>query len=136
MSNAIWINLPVRNIKKSKAFFDHLGFTFNEKRSNDKMLAMSSGDKKTNVMLFDEATFKHVTGADIADTKKGTEVLFSVGADRREEVDELADKAVEAGGILTHKPAEIQGWMYGCAFGDLDGHRWNVLYMDMSKMPG
>jgi len=62
--------------------------------------------------------------------------LISIDAESREEVDEWAKKVTAAGGNVFAQPAENQGWMYGCAFADLDGHRWNVLYMDMSKMPG
>ena len=86
-------------------------------------------------MLFSEPMFKGFTSNELSDTKKGSEVLFSFDAESTEEVDEMAKKAVVAGGILFSKPAFNQGWMYGCAFADLDGHRWNVLYMDFSKMP-
>ncbi len=86
-------------------------------------------------MLFSEALFKGFTANGLADTSKGTEVLFSIDAESTEEVDAMAEKAVAAGGDLFSKPALNQGWMYGCAFADLDGHRWNVLYMDFSKMP-
>jgi hypothetical protein len=85
--------------------------------------------------LFPEAMIKNFMGHTITDTKQSNEVLFSIGASSREEVDSLAKKAVEAGGTLYGKPSEHDGWMYGCGFVDLDGHRWNVLYMDMSKMP-
>jgi predicted lactoylglutathione lyase len=61
--------------------------------------------------------------------------LFSFDAESREEVDEMAKKVKAAGGTLYAEPAENQGWMYGFAFVDPDGHRWNMLYMDMSKMP-
>jgi len=61
-------------------------------------------------------------------------VLLSFDAASKEEVDELAAKAIAAGGTSSHKPYEMQGYMYGCVFSDLDGHRWNVLHMDMSKV--
>ena len=86
-------------------------------------------------MLFNQDQFTSFTRATIADTGAGTEVLFSIDAESRGEVDELAEKAEAAGGTIFGKPSEIQGWMYGCGFTDLDGHRWNVLHMDMSKMP-
>jgi hypothetical protein len=86
-------------------------------------------------MLFEEQVFKSFTQHTVADTKQGNEVLFSIGAESREEVDEIAKKATEAGGIVFAKPGEKDGWLYGCGFADLDGHRWNILYMDMSKMP-
>jgi hypothetical protein len=66
---------------------------------------------------------------------QGTEVLSSIGAESREEVDEMLRKAVDAGGTVFSESQEKDGWMYGCGFADLDGHRWNALFMDMSKMP-
>jgi predicted lactoylglutathione lyase len=71
----------------------------------------------------------------VVDTGKGSEVLFSFDAESREEVDALAKKVEHAGGDIYGQPSETQGWMYGFAFADPDGHRWNMLYMDMSKMP-
>jgi predicted lactoylglutathione lyase len=135
MTKQIWLNLPVKDLTKSKAFFSKLGFTFNEKYGNGPDSAcLLVGQNNFVIMLFTEAMFEQVSGNKICDTKTGTEVLLSIDAESREEVDELAKKAVNAGGILFAKPAEHQGWMYGCGFSDLDGHRWNVLYMDMSKM--
>ena len=87
------------------------------------------------VMLFAENIFESFTRHAITDTKQSTEVLFSIDAESREEVDELAKKAASAGGTVFAQPGEKDGWMYGCGFADPDGHRWNVLYMDMSKLP-
>jgi uncharacterized protein len=128
--NDIWINLPVRDVHRSKQFFKSLGFTFNENIGNqDRSACMIVGQKNVVVMLFDEPTFRSFTNMEIADPLRHVEVLLSVGAQSKEEVDELAQKAVEAGGTSSHKPYEMVGNMYGCVFADLDGHRWNVLYM-------
>lgn len=86
------------------------------------------------VMLFNESVFKGFTRNEITDSKQATEVLLSIDAESKKEVSEMAKKAAEAGGTVFSEP-EDQGWMYGCGFADLDGHRWNVLYMDMEKMP-
>jgi predicted lactoylglutathione lyase len=86
-------------------------------------------------MLFPEATFESFIQHTITDTTQNSEILISIDAESIEEVDELAQKAVAAGGILFGKPSLVQGWMYGCGFTDLDGHRWNVLYMDTNKIP-
>jgi predicted lactoylglutathione lyase len=137
MIKQFWINLPVKNIKKSTEFFTQLGFKFNTQQGNGENSAcMLIGDKNVVAMLFDETTFKGFTNTGIADTSNATEILLSIDAESKEEVDDMAKKAVSAGGKSTHKPGEMQGFMYGCLFTDLDGHRWNVLYMDMSKMPG
>ena len=85
-------------------------------------------------MLFNETTFEGFTNSKVSDATDASEVLLSIGVESKEEVDEIASKAVAAGGRTNHKPGEMQGWMYGCVFTDPDGHRWNVLYMDMSKM--
>lgn len=136
MIKQFWLNLPVKNIKKSKEFFGKLGFQFNTQHGNtDTSASLLVGEKNVVVMLFEEPAFKGFTNNEIADTTRGTEVLLSIDAQSKEEVDQMAQKAIDAGGKSTHKPGEMQGWMYGCMFSDIDGHRWNVLYMDMSKMP-
>ena len=133
MTKQIWLNLPVKDISRSKEFFTALGFTFKENRSNTTMLAMMVGENDFPVMLFEASVFKGVVQNEITDTIRSSELLISVDAESREEVDAFAQKVTDAGGDVFAKPAEIQGWMYGCAFADPDGHRWNVLYMDMEK---
>ncbi|PSR54847.1 extradiol dioxygenase [Adhaeribacter arboris] len=136
MMTDLWINLPVKNLAQSKEFFTQLGFTFNQQQGNtDHSACLLIGQKNVVVMLFDEPTFKGFTNSNIASADKGNEVLLSLGVESKEEVDELAKKAIAAGGSSNHKPKEMQGWMYGCVFTDLDGHKWNVLYLDKSKMP-
>ncbi len=136
MTKELWLNLPVKNVNKSKEFFTKLGFSFNSKFGNtDVSACLIVGQKNIAVMLFAEHLFKGFAGSDINDTAKSAEILISFDAESKEEVDELAKKVEAAGGNLYHKPSETQGWMYGCGFADLDGHRWNVLYMDMTKMP-
>ena len=137
MTKELWLNLPVKNIVKSKTFFSSLGFSFNEGREREDMAAMmvGAGEKKVPVMLFAESTFKNVIQHEVTDTENSAEILISFDAESREEVDQVAQKVEEAGGTVFSEPAEIQGWMYGCAFTDLDGHRWNVLYMDRSRAP-
>ncbi|MES2649098.1 MAG: VOC family protein [Bacteroidota bacterium] len=137
MTKDLWINLPVKNLALSKAFFTRLGFTFNLQQGNsDNSACLLIGQKNVVVMLFDEPTFKGFINSNIVTAGNGNEVLFSLGVESKEEVDDLAQKAIDAGGSSNHQPSEMRGWMYGCVFTDLDGHKWNVLYMDMSKMPG
>jgi predicted lactoylglutathione lyase len=136
MTKEIWLNLPVKDIARSKAFFTALGFSFDPRHGNSTEAAgMIIGEKKMMVMLFNEANFRQFTGHEIADTAKGNELLISFDAESREEIDELARKAEAAGGTIFGKPTEHQGWMYGCGFIDPDGHRWNALFMDMDKLP-
>jgi predicted lactoylglutathione lyase len=136
MTKDFWINLPVKDLKRSKEFFTSIGFTFKGGPGDTEFSAcMILGERKTAVMLFAEPVFKGFTSSPIADTSKGTEVLLSIDAESREEVDDITEKALKAGGTVFGRPGGKDGWMYGSGFTDLDGHRWNVLYMDMSQMP-
>ncbi len=135
MSKEIWINLPVKDVKRSREFFRNIGFNINPNHNTDNMAAISAGEGRAMVMLFPDAMFQGFANNKIADTGQGTEALFSFGADSKEEVDETAKKVKEAGGTVFGEPRENDGWMYGFGFIDPDGHRWNMLYMDMSKMP-
>lgn len=135
MVKELWLNLPVKDVKRSKEFFSKMGFTFNPHGETPSSACMLVGQKPVVVMLFEEAMFRSFIQGDIADTAKGVELLISIDAESKEEVDQLAQKAVEAGGQSSHKPTDMTDWMYGCLFIDPDGHRWNVLHMDMSKRP-
>lgn len=136
MPKQFWLNLPVKNIEKSKEFFTKLGFKFNTQYGNTPNSAcLMMGEKDVAVMLFDEPTFKQCIGGAAMELSKSTEVLLSIDAQSKEEVDAMVQKAIDAGGTSNHKPSDMTGWMYGCVFTDIDGHKWNVLYMDMAKMP-
>jgi len=136
MTKSLWINLPVKDVSKSKEFFIKFGFKLNLKfGSREDSACFMIGDDNFIVMLFEEPLFEGFIATNIADPKLGTEVLFSIDAESVEEVNEMAKKAVDAGGTLYAEPGFKDGWMYGCGFIDLDGHRWNILYMDTAKMP-
>jgi len=131
MTKELWINLPVKDIKRSIEFFTAIGFAFKTDSPGFTPVSapMMVGTKQVAVMLFEEATFAGICVNKVADTNQGTEVMFSFDAESRGEVDELAVKIKAAGGKMFSEPSEVQGWMYGCAFADPDGHRWNVLHM-------
>lgn len=136
MPNDVWINLPVRDVERSRDFFLRIGFALNPQHENGTGAAsLVLGDKGIVLMLFPEATFSGFSGQRCADTGAGTEVLFSIGVERREEVDEIVAKAAKAGGSIFSEPKEVHGWMYGAGFADPDGHRWNLLHMDISRIP-
>ncbi|HVZ95912.1 MAG TPA: VOC family protein [Chitinophagaceae bacterium] len=136
MTKDLWINLPVKDVAMSSKFYTGIGFEMNPKFGNGKDSAcFIVSVKKIALMLFSHQQFNHFTGAAVADADKSAEMMISIDAESTAEVDELAKKAETAGGVVFGKPSEVQGWMYGCGFSDPDGHRWNVLYMDMSKMP-
>ena len=134
MTKHIWLNLPVNNVEKSKKFFINIGFSFNEEYSNEHSACMLVGEKNFVIMLFEENIFTDFSQNKLTDTKTSSEVLISIDAESKEEVDALAQKVQEAGGNVFAAPAESRDWMYGCAFADLDGHRWNSLFMDFSKL--
>jgi hypothetical protein len=132
MTKQIFINLPVKDLKKSMAFFEKLGFTFNMQFTDDNAACMIIGEN-IYAMLLLEKFFKTFTNKEIADAKKTTEVLIAIDAESRQAVNEMIKKAVEAGGSTYRNPQD-NGWMYGHSFADLDGHQWEVLYIDESQM--
>jgi len=133
MSKNIFVNLPVRDLNKSMDFFSKLGFTFNPQFTDDKAACMIIGEN-IYAMLLLEQFFKTFTKKEISDAKKSTEVLIAIDTETREKVDEMINKAVKAGGSIYNKPQD-HGWMYGHSFADLDGHQWEVLYMDEDAIP-
>lgn len=136
MTKSLWINLPVKDVSKSKEFFIKIGFTLNTQYgTNDDSASFVVGENGLIIMLFKKALYESFAGATVPATLSGAEVLFSIDAESPEEVNELAKKVVEAGGQIYGEPGYKDGWMYGCGFIDLDGQRWSILYMDMSKMP-
>jgi uncharacterized protein len=124
----IFVNLPVKDLEASKAFYGELGFGFNPEFTDDQAACMVVDDN-IFVMLLVEERFKDFINDEIADATKATEVLNCVSADSREQVDELVQKAIGAGG-KPWKPTLEEGPMYGGSFQDLDGHVWEVLHME------
>lgn len=133
MATQIFLNLPVKDLSKSVAFFTKLGYTFNPQFTNEDATMMSI-EENISVMLLTEPFFKTFTRKEITDTATSTEVLLCLSADSREKVDELVDKAMAAGASPSND-AQDQGFMYGRSFQDLDGHQWEVMYMDLKAMP-
>lgn len=135
MENDFWLNISSKDLNKSRDFFIKLGFKINERHSGPHMVSLLMGSKNVVLNIFPESALKGFMNQTVTNTFQSNEILFSIGANSPAEVDALANKAVAAGGKLYGKPSEKDGWMYGCGFIDIDGHRWNILYMDMTKMP-
>lgn len=133
MSTKIFVNLPVKDLNKSAEFFTKLGYTFNPQFTNENATCMIIGED-IFVMLLVEKFFKTFTSKEICDTGKSTETILCLSADSREKVDEMVMNAVEAGGTAPLKKQD-HGWMYGHGFQDLDGHLWEIVWMDMNAMP-
>ncbi|WP_231424324.1 VOC family protein [Pedobacter sp. Leaf250] len=136
MIKSLWINLPVKDVQKSKEFFTKLGFQLNLQYGvrNDSA-SFLVGDAGLVLMLFEKSLYEGFAGTTLSERPSGSEVLFSFDAESPEEVDDLAKKVIDAGGSIYGEPGYKDGWMYGCGFIDLDGQRWSILYMDFGKMP-
>ena len=128
MARKIFVNLAVRDLQKSMEFFSTLGFTFNRQFTDDKAACMVISDEAF-VMLLSEPFFKSFTKRDRCDTSRSTEALMALSCQSKAEVDEIVRKAIDAGGKHAMDPQD-HGFMYGWSFYDLDGHHWEVLWMD------
>jgi predicted lactoylglutathione lyase len=124
----IFVNLPVKDLQRSIHFFKVLGFGFDAKFTDANATCMIVGENMF-VMLLVESFFRTFTTKEIADSAKCTEVLVCLGCDSREQVDQLVAKAHRAGG-RSPMPPQDQGFMYGHGFEDLDGHNWELVYME------
>jgi uncharacterized protein len=134
MAREIFVNLPVKNMERSKAFFGALGFTFNPQFTNEQGACMVIEDGSIYAMLLVEPFFQSFTKKPIADASKSTEVLICLSCASRAEVDDLVKKAIAAGGSTPNAPQD-HGFMYGHGFQDLDGHLWELMYMDPNAAP-
>ncbi|MGK7378463.1 VOC family protein [Planococcus sp. 1R117A] len=123
----IYVNLPVKDLQKSKDFFSSLGFEFNQEMTNEQGACMMVGEN-IYVMLLTEAFFKTFTKKELTDATRNTEVITAISADSREEVDEMVNKALAAGGTASNDRMDDE-YMYGWSFQDVDGHLWEVIYM-------
>jgi hypothetical protein len=133
MSRQIFVNLPIANMERSKAFFSALGFSFNPQFTNDQGACMVISDT-IFAMLLVRPFFKTFIDTEIADATQSTEVLVCLSCSSRQEVDELVKKAVDAGG-KPHRQPQDHGFMYGHGFHDPDGHVWELVYMDPNAAP-
>jgi uncharacterized protein len=124
----MFVNLAVHDLKRSMDFFSTLGFSFNPQFTDEKAACMIVSHDAF-VMLLSEPFFKTFTNRPPCDTNKYTEGLFALSCVSREEVNEIVKKAVGAGGAHAMAPQD-HGYMYGWSFYDLDGHHWEVMWMD------
>lgn len=133
MAKQIFVNLPVKDLGKTRDFFSKLGFTFNEQFSDENAACMVIDDNIFS-MLLTEPFFKTFINKEVADATKTAEAIISLSAGSREEVDEMVRKAVAGGGTIT-KDAQDHGWMYIHGFQDINGHLWEFAYMDAGALP-
>jgi len=133
MNQQIYVNLPVRDLTRSRAFFSALGYSFNPQFSNEQGVCMVISDD-IYVMLLTEPFCQTFTSKPLADARKTTEVLICLSCASRAEVDQLVAKARAAGGTVP-RASQDHGFMYQHGFEDLDGHIWELAYMDMAACP-
>ncbi len=129
MTTQIFVNLPVKNLERSVAFFTALGYRFNPQFTDENATCMIVDEDHIYVMLLVEKFFSTFTPKPIADATKSTEVLLCLSCDSRAAVDALVKKALAAGGS-TPNEAKDHGFMYQHGFQDLDGHLWELMWMD------
>lgn len=131
--NSIYINLPVKDLKKSREFWTKLGFSFNEQFSNDDAICLILNDGMIYAMLIRHEMFLTFTNRPIADSST-TQVLLAIGVESKEHVDEMLKIALENGATRYLDPQD-ESWMYYDRFADLDGHQWEVMFADESLIP-
>ncbi|MBJ2122823.1 VOC family protein [Flavobacterium sp. IB48] len=133
MKTKIFLNLAVKDLNRAVKFFNELGFSTNPKFTNEQGACIVISDNIFTMLLVEEF-YQTFTPKKICDSTTTSEVLISLSMESREKVDETIEKAVKAGGI-DYQEAKDYGWMYQRTFLDLDGHHWEVFFMDESQIP-
>ncbi|SIT18487.1 VOC family protein [Chryseobacterium gambrini] len=127
--NQIYVNLPVKDVQKTKEFWTNLGFATNEEMSNDKSVCVVMNEN-IYVMFLTEESFQTFSERPLPNGDT-TQVLVAISLETREEVDQVVNAAV-ANGATQHEEPQDYGWMYHNSFWDINGHGWNVMFADPS----
>jgi uncharacterized protein len=130
---SIYINLPIQDVGRARAFWTKLGFGFNEKFSDDKALCLILKEDNIYAMLIANDYFKTFTNRPVADGSS-TQVLLAIDVGSREQVDEVVRIALENGATRYLEPSDY-GWMYYDRFQDPDGHQWEIMHADEKLIP-
>ncbi|WP_279477642.1 VOC family protein [Aureimonas sp. SK2] len=133
MPTLIFVNLPVRDLAASIAFYEALGFARNPQFCDDNAACIVLSET-IHVMLLTHEKFMQFSPRPIADARAGAQVLLCLSALSREAVDAQVGKAVAAGGVADPTPTQEWGFMYGRSYEDPDGHIWEVMWMDPAGM--
>jgi len=133
MTQMIFVNLPVSDLARSKAFYEAIGAT-NEPKFTDETAAMMSFSDAVNVMLLTHDKWHQFTSKTIPDAKTQAQVLLALSRDSREAVDAITNDAQKAGAVIDPTPKQDYGFMYGRSFEDPDGHIWEVMWMDAAAV--
>lgn len=130
---SMYINLPIKDLSKTKAFWNNLGFEFNPQFSDEKALCLILNEGSMYAMLLTHEFFSSFTNRSVADGST-TQVLIAIEVDSREKVEEMINAALN-NGAQRYREAVDHGWMYYDSFADPDGHQWEVMFTDMSQLP-
>ena len=133
MSQMIFINLPVTDLDRSKAFYEAIGAA-NNAQFTDETAAMMSFSAEVNVMLLTHDKWRQFTTKAIPDANSYAQVLLALSRDSREAVDAITADAERQGVTIDPTPKQDFDWMYGRSFEDPDGHIWEVMWMDIAAM--
>jgi predicted lactoylglutathione lyase len=133
MEAKIFVNLPVKDLKRTMDFFSSLGFSYNPQFTDEKAACMII-NQDSSVMLLKEDFFKSFTKKGIVNAHNCTEVLTAISTDSRERVNDIVNKAISLGVTEAREP-EDYGYMYTRSFNDPDGHIWEVSWMDLNSLP-
>src|SRR5690625_2220191 len=128
----VWANLPAKDVEQIRSFYKEIGFRVNgDGGEREKLASFLVGEDDFVVHFFAEERFKESSNGETADLARGNEVMFTLSADSREEVDEWAEQVEKAGGTVVSEAQTLfdNEQLYGCAFADPEGHKWNVFYM-------
>lgn len=134
IAHKLFVNIPVSDLQRSIEFFEALGFSFNPQFTDATCTCMLVG-ADAYFMLLNQERFRSFSNRPVGDARKETNALFALSVDSREAVDEMVHKAVAAGGSHALDPQD-HGFMYGWSFYDLDGHHWEVFWMDPASVNG
>ena len=134
MAAKIFVNLPVKDLDKSKEFFTKIGFSINPQFTNEKAACVVISETIFTMILKEEFFKTFIHNKEISDATKSTEVLVALSAESKEQVNEMLEKAIAAG-AKEYRAAEDHGFMFSRSFEDPDGHIWEVFWMDMNAVP-
>lgn len=129
----IYVNLPIKDVQKTREFWTKLGFSINEQFSDEKAICVIMKENHIYAMFLKEEFFKTFTDRPVAKGET-TQTLLAIGVNSREEVEHMVKAATENGGSTYSEPQD-HGWVYQRAFSDLNGHQWEVMFADISKLP-
>lgn len=135
VAGKVFVSLPVKDLRRSRAFFRALGFDAEPRFSDETAVCLALGEDKYAMLATEDYFATFVPGREVADARRSAQVVVAFCVGSREEVDALVDKASSAGGAEYREPMDT-GWMYGRAFVDPDGHVWEALCMDEPPAPG